>query len=352
MFSESESDGSKSSGSKKDDEDKKASDFCNSSVGSDHSIQVKFRHCWHRTWLMIRKSSVIIFLILCVFCIALGVINSIGFSIQGAELSNLKQRVENTSVSRSLLQDINLKLKLLELHNKQSNATCSSTCPPLIETDSLMDLSMQIDEISTTQAEIKWQLNNVQSSLSNLDNQISVLQVDASKNISRLDAEQIKHWNLLENISEHLDNLSMTRDEHGDQLSSLRSSVSNFSIQLNSVDGRVTSLNSSMKSYKNGLLSLQSNFTTLTTQLTETNNVVSRQSATVQQRLSDLDDIVNSLQVRDDGTSIEFNALKKRVDQLEKRLRQNGAIITSHPTGLVIALSLLLQVFLIIIFAI
>ena len=68
-------------------------------------------------------------------------------------------------------------------------------------------------------AEMKRQLNNVWSSLSDLDDQISTLKVDTDKNISRLDAEQLKHWNFLESISEHLNNLSLTRDEHGDQLS-------------------------------------------------------------------------------------------------------------------------------------
>ena len=114
--------------------------------------------------------------------------------------------------------------------------------------------------------------------------------------------------------------------------------MSNFSTQLNSVDGHVTSLNSSLKSYKNGLLSLQSNFTTLATDI---NNVVSRQSATVRQRLSDLDDSIISLQTTDDETSIKLNTLKIQADQLKERLRQNGATI-SHPTGVVMALSLLL----------
>ena len=335
MSSESKSDCSNSSGSEKDhDIIKDSSDLCNSSDGSDHSIQVKFRE--HKTLQMIRKNAAIIILFVSVLCIALGV--TLGFLIQHADISSLKLHLENTSTSLyHELQDI--KLELLELRNKPECNT-TSACLPSTQ-DSLMDLRMQIDEISNTQTDMMTQLNNVQLSLSNLDDQIGVLQVDTRRNVSRLDTEQIKHWDFLINISEHLNNLSTTQDEHGDQLSTLRSRVSSFSTQLNDVAGQITSLNSSVKAHEDNILSLQLNFTTLTTQVT---GIISRQSSTVQQRFSDLEDSINSLQAIDYGTSIELNALKRQVDRLEDRLRQNYATIP-HPAGLVIALSLLLPVF-------
>ena len=69
--------------------------------------------------------------------------------------------------------------------------------------------------------------------------------------------------------------------------------------------------------------------------------ILYKQSTTVQQKFSNLDDKINSIQTTARRTSDELNALKKEV---ETRLRRNYATI-SYPAVPVIAL---LQAFLII----
>ena len=260
---------------------------------------------------------------------------TIGFVVQQDQISNLKQQSTAQNKSHSeRIDDLESQLFLLQLHeSKHCNSTVHSDSSGYYD----RELRMKLENIAAAQTDIWNQLNVTQATLSNLGQQIIVVQQQAQENISRIENKIFGLDELVSNMSEQINHLFLMRDDHGDQLSQINSNMSSIFTQLTHFNGSVNNLASGLETQRTETASISGRLSTLDSYMHEINRRNTMKDEQLEQNISENKQRINGIQSDSVSVSYQITTINERLDSLES----SSAAAAFHPHLLCSAVTLI-----------
>ena len=234
-------------------------------------------------------------------------------------LDNLEQQTRmnilylNTTVAeitmhmQNLSEHVNLLLLSRVEHQNHLSALNSSQHS---QDQQITTLHSSISKLEAVQNTSLHHLSNLTESLDNLEQQTRM-------NILYLNTTVAEITMHMQNLSEHVNLLLLSRVEHQNHLSQIDSRLSSISGKLIQVDSHLSRLNVSLQSHNREITTLQSSVSTLRTELISVNSRITEQRNTLDQKISQLDTNVKSVQSANSYATNDRRDIESRVNELE-----------------------------------